>query len=88
MGHLSVASDNSSVRNMSEDVMYGVEDSLGMSVQSMVEVVVYHSVLFQNVEHLADGSLVVDSGVVDDSVESVYKVHVSNLSVHLTLIEG
>ena len=66
----------------------GGEDSLGMSVQSVVEVVMDHPVLLQNAEHLADGCLVVDSGVVDDSVESMYKMHVGDLLVHVSLIEG
>ena len=73
---------------MPKDMVDGMENPLGMSVQFMVEVVMNHSVLLQNGEHLANCSLMMDGGVVDDGVESVYEVHVGDLLVHVSLIEG
>lgn len=73
---------------MLEDVMYAVEDGPGMSSQTVVEMVVNHTVLLQNVEHLGNSGFVVGSSMVNDGVKSVYQVHVSNFSIHISLIKG
>lgn len=39
----------------------------------------------QNSEHFVDHSMVVSSSVVDDGMEAVYKLHVVNKLVHITL---
>ena len=73
---------------MLEDMVHAVEDVLGMSGQLVVEVVVNHTVFLQNLEHMANSGLVVGSSMVDDGVKSVYQMHMGDLLVHVTLIEG
>ena len=56
-------------------------------VQFFVEMVVYHAVSLQNLEHLSNGVLVMGSGVVNYGVKLVDQVHVGDLLVDVALIE-
>jgi len=86
-------SGGSMVVSSLEDSVHSSQDSSGtsneLSVSSHDGVIVStgEAMFLHNIEHSANSSLVVDSGVVYHSMEAVDKLHVSNQLVHVTLLE-
>ena len=77
--------------SLSEDMLDGSHDSSGasneLSVSSYDRVIMPpgEAMFLHNSEHSANCSLVINSGVVDHSMEVVDKLHVSDQFVHTRL---
>ena len=90
-----VSVDGSSVGfvGMSEDVVDASHDVPGMTGESCVHshhvsVLMFgESGLLHDAEHFVDSTLMVDGGSMDDSVELVYQLHVSDGVVLLGHVE-